>query len=229
MPRTGRASVGGICYHVLNRGNRRSRVFWDDRDYLDFLGLMDRACRRVPLRVLGYCLMPNHFHLVLWPRGDGDLSRWMHWLLTTHVRWFHRVHETSGRVWQGRFKAFPVRQDEHLLAVLRYVERNPVRAKLAPSARDWPWSSNRFRESGENPPFLHVEEGLLPADWKWFVNLPQTASELAAVRRSVNRGTPFGPDRWIRRVARQLGLESTLRRPGRPRRRGPGLSPLAGT
>ena len=82
MPRTARASVGGMCYHVLNRGNGRAEVFHKDGDYAAFVELMAEANERLPMRILGYCLMPNHFHLVLWPRGDGDLSRWMQWLLT---------------------------------------------------------------------------------------------------------------------------------------------------
>ncbi len=85
--------------------------------------------------------MPNHFHLVLWPYEDGDLSNWMQWLLTTHVRRYHRMYGTSGHVWQGRFKAFPIQQDEHLFVVMRYVERNALSAQLVTSAEDWRWSS----------------------------------------------------------------------------------------
>ncbi len=123
MPRTARASVGGVCYHVLNRGNARMRVFHGDEDYEAFVDLLDRACERLPMRVLTYCLMPNHFHLVLLPHGDGDLGRWMQWLLTSHVRRHHRRRRSSGHVWQGRFKAFPIQQDAHLVMVLRYVQR----------------------------------------------------------------------------------------------------------
>src|SRR5688500_15490888 len=90
MPRTARASVGNPCYHVRNRGNGRSEVFHKDEDYIAFLQLMSDANDRLPMRLLGYCLMPNHFHLVLWPHADGDLSRWMQWLLTAHVRRYHR-------------------------------------------------------------------------------------------------------------------------------------------
>ena len=137
MPRTARASVGQYCYHVINRGNGRGQVFHADGDFHAFIALLDDACRRLPMRVLAYCLMPNHFHLALWPYGDGDLSRWMQWLLTAHVRRYHRWYESSGHVWQGRFKAFPIEQDEHLLTVLRYIEQNPIRAKLVTRAEDW--------------------------------------------------------------------------------------------
>src|SRR5690606_10569756 len=107
MLRTARASAANWVYHVINRGNGRAEVFHNDEDYAAFVRIMGDACERLPLRILGYCLMPNHFHLVLWPRHDGDLSRWMQWLLTCHVRRYHRHCGGSGHVWQGRFKAFP--------------------------------------------------------------------------------------------------------------------------
>src|SRR5262245_29683195 len=158
MPRTARASVGDVAYHVINRGNGRMRVFHRDPDYAAFVRLLadanERFLRqtRTSMRVLCYCLMPNHFHLVLWPRRDGDLSRWMQWLLTAHVRRYHRLRGSSGHVWQGRFKAFPIQQDEHLLTVIRYVERNPVRARLVKCTEDWPWSSLAALQGPRRPP-----------------------------------------------------------------------------
>jgi len=90
MPRTARASAANLCYHVLNRGNNRAAVFHKDADFRAFLDLLTEASLRHPMRLLAYCLLPNHFHLALWPLGDGDLSRWMHWLLTAHVRRYQR-------------------------------------------------------------------------------------------------------------------------------------------
>ena len=104
MPRSARASAGGFCYHIINRGNARSEVFHKQEDLNAFLRIIGEAGIRVPMRIIAYCLMPNHFHFVLWPRADGDLSRWMHWVLTTHVRRYLRHYGHSGHVWQGRFK-----------------------------------------------------------------------------------------------------------------------------
>jgi putative transposase len=216
MPRTARAAVGGYCYHVLNRGNRRARVFHGDGDYAAFCRLMRQATARVPLRVLGYCLMPNHVHLVLWPAGDDDLAAWMHWLFTTQVRRHNLRHSVSGHVWQGRFRAFPIQEDDHLLAVLRYVERNPLRAGLVGRAEDWPWSSLRERLLPAALPWLHPGPVALPPGWPALVEEPQTEAEREALRRCAHRGTPFGDDAWVRRTAAALGLESTLRPPGRP-------------
>ena len=220
MSRTARASVGGICYHVLNRGNGRSEVFHKDDDYAAFLKLLREASERVPMRLLAYCLMPNHFHLVVWTLQDGDLGRWMQWLLTSHVRRYHRHYHSSGHVWQGRFKAFPIEEDGHLLTVMRYVERNPVRAKTIPvrKAQRWPWSSIGEKPKDVERPELDAGPVVRGRDWLRWVNEPQTEAELEALRKCVRRGRPFGSASWQRRTARRLGLESSLRPRGRPRK-----------
>ena len=175
------------------------------------------ALRSMP--VLGFCLMPNHFHLVLRPQEDGDLSRWMHWLQNTHVRRYHKHYGTSGHIWQGRFKAFPIEQDEHLLTVLRYVERNPLRAKLVRAAADWPWSSARlWQADSERPTWLTPGPVPRPRDWQAFVDAALTAAELESVRRSVTRGAPFGSAEWSQACAKEHGLEASLRPRGRPRK-----------
>jgi putative transposase len=192
-------------------------VFHKDQDYAAFIALFEPACERLPLDILGYCLMPNHFHLILRPKADGDLGRWMQWLLTSHVRRYHRHYGGSGHVWQGRFKAFPIQEDDHLLTVLRYVERNGLRAKLVRKAKDWRWSSLCLRDPQAGQSFLAPSPVPLPTNWLSLVNQPQTEAELAALRTSVQRGRPFGGPRWTQRAARELGLESTLRSRGRPR------------
>jgi len=217
MPRTARASQGGFCFHVINRGNGRQRVFRKPGDYESFVKLIHEACERIDVRVVAYCLMPNHFHLALWPRGDGDLSRWMQWLLTAHVRRYHRHYGTSGHVWQGRFKAFPIQHDEHLLTVLRYIERNPVRANLVAKAEEWLWSSGRLWVPNADHGCLHVGPVPRPSNWLQWVNRPMTEAELNALRTSVNRGTPFGSERWAKIAAKRFGLESSLKPRGRPR------------
>lgn len=165
MPRTARASVGNVIYHVLNRGNARAEVFHKPDDYAAFQELLGKATERVPVRVLAWCLMPNHFHLVLWPRAEGDLGRFMQWLLTSHVRRYHRHYHTSGHVWQGRFKAFPVQGDEHLLTLVRYVERNPLRAQLVRKAESWSWSSLHARRQPQPPAWLVAGPVRRPTNW----------------------------------------------------------------
>jgi putative transposase len=233
MPRTGRGETGGICCHVLNRGNGRQTVFHDESDYAGFVELIGLACARTPMRVLAWCLMPNHFHLVLWPRADGDLGRWMQWLMTSHVRRYHRRYRGSGHVWQGPFKSFPLEYRRPtraeraagvvetacpLWTVARYVERNPRRAKLVRRAEGWAWSSLRYSAQLAKPPaWVDISWLERPAGWLATVNGAESAEDLAAVRQSIARGRPLGSAGWVRRIAAALGLESSLRPRGRPR------------
>lgn len=219
MPRTARASVGDYCYHVINRGNGRAEVFHVDGDYQAFLTLLKAASERVSMRVLAYCLMPNHFHLALWPFHDGELSRWMQWLLTAHVRRYHRWHESSGHVWQGRFKAFPIEQDAHLLMVLRYIELNPVRAHLVARAEDWRWSSARVWKEAVQGLGLDAGPVARPESWLRWVNGVMEERDIQRIRQSVNRNAPFGSDTWTAVTAERLGLDASLRPIGRPKKR----------
>ena len=196
MPRERRRLLGGYCYHILNRGNRRQTVFHKDGDYAAFLALMAEASIRRAIRILAYCLMPNHFHFVLWPYEDADISRWMHWLMTTHVRRYHAHYHTNGHLWQGPFKDFPIQDDEHLLTVIRYVERNPVRANLVTSAVEWPWSSIGVPPSDARTPQLSLGPMRRGADWLQHVDQPLTEAELKSLRRSLAQGAPFGDERF---------------------------------
>jgi len=224
MPRTARIAPGGIVFHVLNRANARARIFAGDADYAAFERVMVETLAKKPMRILGYLIMPNHWHLVLWPEHDGDLAQFMHRLTVSHVRRWHLHRKTvgCGHLYQGTYKSFPVESDEHLLTVLGYVERNALRAGLVERAEDWRWSSLwRWRHpdvTDDVPPLTKwpVER---PRQWLFQVNRRQADGELETVRTSLQRGRPFGSTIWQQMTAKQLGLESTLRPRGRPRKR----------
>jgi len=218
MPRTARSLVAGGHYHVINRGNNRATVFLDHDDFDAFVRLMALSQRTVQLAILAACVMPNHFHIVVSQRRAGDVSRWMHWLLTTHSHRYHLRHGTSGRVWQGRFKAFGVERDAHLLTVMRYVERNALRAGLVDRAEDWAWGSLAWRNGGPWSALLDDPPVVLPRDWPQRVNTPQTADELAALRDCVNHQRPYGSDAWTEACAIQSGRIPSPRGRGRPRK-----------
>lgn len=209
--------VPGGYYHLMNRGNNRATLFHVPEDYRRFMRLIQDAQERVLLRLLAACLMPNHFHLVAAQDGAGDLSRWMQWLLTSHTHSHHGRNGTSGRIWQGRFKAFPVEHDGHLLAVMRYAERNALRAGLVKRAEEWPWGSLAWRLALAPGPALASAPSPLPANWAELVNQPQSSEELAALRACANRQRPYGSDPWACEVAERLGLETSVRSVGRPR------------
>ncbi|MBI3866787.1 MAG: transposase [Planctomycetia bacterium] len=221
MPRTSRVTPGGMVFHVLNRGVGRMRLFHADSDYLAFENIIEETLEAQPMRVCSYCLMPNHWHFVLWPKDDGDLAAFMQRLTVTHVtRWQrHRQRVGYGHVYQGRFKSFPISTDEYFHQVVRYVERNALRANLVERAEQWRWSSLWRRESGTPDQRKWLANWPLaePSQWSKIVNRPETEAELSALRKCVNRGQPFGPESWIERCAGKLGLESTLRPRGRPR------------
>jgi putative transposase len=210
--------MGGYCYHVLNRGNKKARVFHERADYEQFCALIARAQSRLGLPILAACLMPNHVHLVVRPMASADLARWMHWAFTTHVRWYHEKYDTTGRVWQGRFKAFIAQEDHHLLTLMRYVERNALRSNMVERAEDWEWGSLAWRRAANPPIELTPSPVPLPSYWRHWVNEPQTAAELEAIRACVNRQRPFGATEWVAQQVEDLGLESSIRPVGRPPR-----------
>jgi putative transposase len=174
-------------YHVLNRGNGRQRVFQKDSDYSAFLIMLAQMKERFAIELYAYCLMPNHFHLLLKPHKAEDLSRGMQWFMTTHVRRYHRHYSTSGHVWQGRFKSFGIQDDDHCVTVARYVEGNPVRAGLVPSATDWCWSSHRERCGLEEDSMIAPLPVPFTGDWNEFVNTPMTPTEMAKARKLIIR------------------------------------------
>lgn len=209
MPRPLRAIAANYCYHVLNRANRRAEVFHDAADYRAFIALMTKAQEHEPLPLLAACLMPNHFHLVVQPTRATSISRWIHWLCTTHVRHYHEKYGTCGRVWQGPYKAFLIQTDQHLLTVMRYVERNAQEARIVRRAEDWAWGSLRWRSATQSPLTLAPSPVELPSYWIEFVNQPHTAAELEAIRACVNRQTPFGEPTWLDQVEQLSGRLGT--------------------
>ena len=223
MPRQARVAPGGLVYHVLNRAVGRLPLLQKPEDYAAFERVLAEAHHRCPIRLLAYCLMPNHWHMVLWPREDGELTAFVRWLTHTHtMRWHAHYHTTgTGHLYQGRFKSFPVQTDGHFLTVCRYVERNALRANLVRRAEDWRWCSLWCRRSGDDGTRAILADWPVdpPRDWLRAVNRPQSKTELDAVRRAVLRNSPFGSPTWTTRTATRLGLEHTLRPRGRPRKR----------
>ena len=220
MGRPLRTTAGGLVYHVLNRANARMQIFDNENDYDAFERILGEAVERTRMRLLAYCVMPNHWHLVVWPRKNGDLSTFVGWLTLTHTqRWHaHRHSVGSGHVYQGRFKSFLVESDDHLLSVCRYVERNALRAALCQRAEQWRWSSVWRRQCGDAECQAVLSEWPIgvPNDWLRRLNRTQSQRELEALRRCANRGQPYGSDRWVDRITKRFGLESLFRPQGRP-------------
>lgn len=218
MPRIARVAPGGMVFHVLNRGVARMEIFRKDKDFDAFHRVVQQTLRVTPMRICAYCWMPNHWHFVLWPERDGDLSKFMQRMANMHTQRWQRakLRVGYGHLYQGRFKSFPIESDEHFYRVARYVERNAQRAGLVQRAEDWKWGSLHQRTSNVRDPLLAEWPLPKPSDWIEHVNLPQTEAELEAIRRCLHRGSPYGNATWTEQAAEQLGLQSTLRGRGRP-------------
>lgn len=205
MPREPRPDLTNTIVHVVNRSVNGARLFDDREDHAAFERLLLEAVARTPLRVLAFCVMPNHWHFVVWARSSAELSAFFRWLTQTHAaRRRARLGSVGdGPVYQGRFKVFPVQSDEHLLVVMRYVERNALRAGLVRRAEDWPWGSLRHRLRGDPFGLLHPCPVPLGARWVERVNAGENQAELERLRRCAARGTPFGEAKWRARVRRR--------------------------
>lgn len=223
MPRVARIAIGDTVDHVLNRANNRATIFHTEKDYHHFESLLKEAKELIDMRILAYTIMPNHWHLVLYPRKDNDMSEFMRWLTTTHVRQ-RRVATKSvgyGSLYQGAYKSFIVQEDKHLIDLIRYVEQNPLRAKLVNRAEDWRWGSLYWRMSGspQSKKLIDPLPTQLPTNYLVSVNELYNDDTLDTIRVSVQKGTPFGGEEWVAQTVATHHLESTLRQPGRPRKK----------
>jgi putative transposase len=220
MPRKARVAPGGYVYHVLNRAAGRTKLFRNDGDFAGFERVLAEGLHVHPTRLLAWCCMSNHWHLVLWPRKDGELSAFVRWLTHTHVMRWRVAHQTvgDGPLYQGRFKSHLVEKDEHLLTVCRYTERNALSAGLVRRAQDWRHGSLWVRQHGSPEQRMLLSDWPVdrPGDWVERVNAALTRRELDQLETSERRGQPFGGPQWTQRTAQRLGLEHTLRREGRP-------------
>ncbi|MBI4599684.1 transposase [Candidatus Uhrbacteria bacterium] len=222
MGRAHRINVGGIVYHVINRANARMQIFDTPRDYQLFEEILEQAKERIHVSIFSYCIMPNHWHLVLEPQKDGDLSKFMHWLTLTHTQRWHAQKNSigSGHIYQGRYKAFPVQTDEYFLWVCRYVERNPIRAGLVRNVDDWNWGSVWQREHGttRQRKLLDAWTTQPPRDYLKWLKEPEEDNVLKKIRSSVNRGQPFGDEEWSDAMIKAFNIQSTVTPRGRPKK-----------
>lgn len=215
-----RVDVGGNIYHAYNRGNAGGQIFVTPKDYVAFEHIVMEAKMLTKMRILAYCVMPNHWHFVLHPVNDGDMALFFHRLTVTHAKRWHMVRGSTGQghIYQGTYKSNLCQDDVHFLRLARYVERNALRANLVLRAEDWQWSSGWRRQNGSEQQQALLSEWPVdpPANYTETLNAPQSDEELVAIRTALKRGSPFGAGSWFDDMVREYGLESTLRPRGRP-------------
>ena len=224
MARIERIDVADQVYHVLNRANARVQIFDTKEDYKQFEDIIEEAVERFDMRLLGYCIMPNHWHLVLYPEKDGDLKLFMSWLTNTHTRRWHVTKETvgQGHLYQGRYKSFLCATDSHFYTLMRYVERNAKTAKLVKKAQDWQWSSIWRREYGSSGQKKILSDWPIskPEEYLLYLNQALTQKEEELLERSVSKSIPFGKEDWVQSIVKKFKIEQVLRGVGRPKNGG---------
>jgi putative transposase len=222
MPRHARVSPDGFVQHVLNRGDHRETIFHAPGDFRAFLMHLAEAACRIPMRILAYCIMRNHFHLLLWPYEGADLPEFMQILMNIHLGRYlkHYPPGSPGHVYQSRYTNSLVQHERALPYVARYIEANALSAGLVARAEHYPWSS-ASPEALDDPdrPILSAWPIERPRPWLTYLNTPTPADERKRIQRSVKRGAPIGSPAWVERIAKTYELEHTLRQPGRPPRR----------
>jgi len=220
MPRPPRADEAGAIYHALNRGNERRTIFRKEQDYDAFERIVVEGLQQYPVDLFCYQWMPNHWHMLLRPREDGAMGRFLYWVSMTHSARYHAHYQTTGEghLYQGRFKSFPVQDDNHYYVVGRYVERNALAAGLVSRAENWCWGSLSNWCGGRS--VITLSTWPLPRlpNWVERVNDPLDDKVQTNLQRCIRRSSPFGEDNWVETTARRLNLESTLRPRGRPRK-----------
>ncbi len=216
MPRTARAAMGGIIYHVSNRGRTGKTLFRSSDDFQAFVELLIEATSHASVEVFGFCLMPNYWHMILRPRGKNDLSKYMSWVANTHVKRYRACYPRSkGKVYQGRYESMPVQKGDDFVNLVGYIEAIPLRARLVESAQDWAFSSlgcekKLARQLLSDWP---VER---PDRWKKRVNKPLDKSVRGRLEVCLQRSRPLGDDHWSAKIAKKTHTEYKLRPIGRP-------------
>ena len=218
MARLARVVIPGMPHHVTQRGNRRQQTFFNDGDYTAYLELMAEWCREEGVEIWGYCLMPNHAHLIAVPGSERALRRAVG---EAHRRYTRRINfreKWRGYLWQGRFASF-VMDEPYLLAAARYVELNPVRARLVGSAAAWRWSSARAHLAARDDTLVKVAPllGLVGA-WQVLLNSALSEEHLQEFRGHTQTGRPLGDETFVERLEALVGRVLRLRKGGRPRK-----------
>jgi putative transposase len=213
MSRTARVVVPGMPMHITQRGSRRFDVFRDEADRLDYLKLLRDCCRDYLLRIIAYCLMSNHVHFVAIPERLDSISLVFHRLNGAHSQRFNRKYGFVGHLWQER--PFSCLLDEpHLLNAVRYVEQNPVRAKMVAHAADYQWSSAAARCSGTEDPYLDVEAPpFVIGDWREWLSL-STEEGNRFLRECTATGRPCGDEAFVKTIEERANRDFTRKKPG---------------
>jgi len=229
MPRRPRFFVANVPYHVIQRGNNKDVIFRNNGDYLFFLSILKEAKLKYPCFMYSYCLMPNHFHLLIQPSEKDNISFLMKFLGDKYVFYINKKYNRSGTLWEGRFRSSLIDREQYFLACLRYIEMNPVRACLVKAPELYRWSSYRFRAFGEKNHILDLDQWYISLgenstkqqmNYRRFINDSVLESKIEVIREMTQRGGIAGSDKFKNEIEKILGKKIIIRLPGRPSKTG---------
>ncbi len=228
MPRKARIVVPNTPHHIIQRGHNRQTVYTSDEDYQYYLETLWEWKEKLNCRLYSYCLMTNHVHLIIEPGDDvTSLGKLMKRLAGRQTRYVNALEKRTGSLWEGRFKSHPIQTDQYLITCCRYVELNPVRAKMVSAAEDYPWSSHRAkvglndnRKVDEDSCYRALGENVMQRQvhYKALVNTDISGAELKSIREAAQYGHPYGSQRFKDEIEQKLGERLTLQKRGRPRK-----------
>jgi len=221
MARLPRVVIAGVAHHVTQRGNGRQFILGSDTERRVYLDLLAEAVKLYGVSVVGYCLMPNHVHLVVIPRRAEGLAEALKRVHGRYASYWNVAQASSGHVWQGRFYSCPL-EEGHWWRALRYTELNPVRGGLAREAAEWAWSSAGAHCGRAEPaPFLDMADWgkrWNPDSWRKFLGEGESDAELQALRRCTHTGRPLGSPEFVGSLERQTRRRLAPQKGGRPRK-----------
>ncbi|AKI96645.1 transposase [Kosmotoga pacifica] len=242
MPRSARIVLEGIAHHITQRGNYRQNVFEDPEDRIKYLELIKEYSTKYELKIYAYCLMNNHVHFIVVPEREDSLAMTFKYAHMRYSQYFNRKHRRTGHLWQGRFYSCPLDQ-EHAISAVKYIERNPVRAKMVEFPWDYEWSSagvhvdkSRAKSRSENtenrdstqqwdsPRFLPLCDlsnlgfNWNPEGWREYLGCPDSDDFLSNIRSNTSAGRPFFSNEKVAEFENALGVSLKRRPRGRPKK-----------
>lgn len=221
MPRIARAVARGLPHHVVQRGNNREKVFFDKEDKERYLSLLKKYSDKWDSPLLAYCLMSNHIHLLTRPKGEESLYKMMQGITLCYTQYINGKYKRTGRLWESRYHSCIVDKEKYQWAVARYIEQNPVRAKMVKRAEDYTYSSAKAHIEGIKDNLLGEElfEERQRKDYRELIISDIADKEINSIRYHTRTGRPLGGEEFIKRMEKKLEMRFILRSPGRPRKK----------
>ena len=221
MPRIARAVAAGFPHHIVQRGNNKEKVFFNKKDREKYLSLLKKYSDKWESPILAYCLMGNHVHLLTRPKREESLYKMMQGITLCYTQYINSTYNRTGRLWESRYHSCIIDEKRYLWAAARYIEQNPVRAKIVKKAEDYQYSSAKAHINGERDEVLG-EELFEEGQRKGYIGLIRTGisgKEINNIRYSTKTGRPFGSEGFIKRMEKMFERKFVLRLPGRPRKK----------